>query len=85
MHVVPVREMGMREDSEQSFKHQRERSGQEGPEGWGQSSSWGSQGSLGCGDDCPHGLAEVTRPQDNGGDVQLQFDTAAVDLGVTAT
>lgn len=85
MHVVPVRKLGMGEDSEQSFEHQRERSGQEGPEGWGQSSTCGCQGSLGCWHDCPHGLDEVTRSQDNRGDIQLQFDTAAVDLGVTAT
>lgn len=85
MHVVPVRKLGMGEDEEESFKHQRERSGQEGPEGWGESSPWGSQGSLRCWDDCPYGLAEVTRPQDDRSDIQFQFDTAAVDLGVPAT
>lgn len=85
MCVVPVSTLGVGEDSEQSFQHQRERAGQQGPEDGGQGSAWGGQGPLGGGDDCPHGLAEVTRPQYNRGDIQLQFNAAAVDLGVAAT
>lgn len=85
MCVVPVSTLGVGEDSEQSFQHQRERAGQQGPEDGGQGSAWGSQGPLGGGDDCPHGLAEVTGPQYNRGDIQLQFNAAAVDLGVAAT
>lgn len=85
MCVVPVSTLSVGEDSEQSFQHQRERAGQQGPEGGRQGSAWGSQGPLGGWDNCPHGLAEVTRPQDNRGDIQLQFDTAAVDLGVATT
>lgn len=83
--VVPVSTLSMGEDSKQSFQHQRKRAGQQGSEGGGQGSAWGSQGPLGGWDDCPHGLAEVARPQDDGGDIQLQFDTTAIDLGVATT
>lgn len=79
---VPVSTLSMGEDSEQSFQHQGERAGQQGPEGGGQGSARGSQGPLGGWDNCPHSLAEVTRPQDDGGDIQLQFDAAGIDLGV---
>ena len=81
---VPVSTLSVGEDSEQSFQHQGERAGQQGPEGGGQGSARGSQGPLGGWDDRPHGLAEVARPQDNGSDIQLQFDAAAIDLGVAA-
>lgn len=83
--VVSVRTLSMGEDSEQRFQHQGERASQQGPEGGRQGSAWGSQGSLGGWDDCPHGPAEVARPQDDGGDIQLQFHAAAVNLGVAAT
>lgn len=83
--VVPVSTLSMGEDSKQSFQHQRERAGQQGSEGGGQGSAWGSQGPLGGWDDCPHGLAEVARPQDDGGDIQLKFDAAAIDLGIATT
>lgn len=83
--VVPVSTLSMGEDSEQSFQHQGERAGQQGPEGGGQGSAWRSQGPLGGWDNCPHCLAEVARPQDDGGNIQLQFDAAAIDLGVAAT
>lgn len=69
MCVASVRTLSMREDSEQSFQHQGEGVCQQGPHGRGQGSAWGSQGPLGCWDNCSHGLAEVTRPQDNGGDI----------------
>lgn len=82
--VVPVSTLSMGEDSEQVFQHQGERAGQQGPEGGGQGSARGSQGPLGCWDDCPHGLAEVAGTQDDGGDIQPQFDAAAIDLGVAA-
>lgn len=82
--VVPVSTLSMGEDSEQSFQHQGERSGQQGPEGWGQGSAWGSQSPLGGWDNCPHCFAEVARSQDDRGDVQLQFDAAAIDLGIAA-
>lgn len=84
MCVVPVSTLSVGEDSEQSIQHQGERAGQQGPEGGGQGSAWGSQSPLGGWDDCPHGLAEVARPQDNGGDIQLQLDTAAINLRVAA-
>ncbi|KAF3849631.1 hypothetical protein F7725_019350 [Dissostichus mawsoni] len=72
------------EDSEQGFQHEGERAGQQGPEGGGQGSARGGQCPLGGGDNCPDGLAEVAGPQDDGGDIQAQFDAAAVDLGVAA-
>lgn len=82
--VVPFSTLSMGEDSEQSFQYQGERAGQQRPKGGGQGSARGSQGPLGGWDDCPHGLAEVARPQNDGGDIQLQFDTAAIDLRVAA-
>lgn len=85
MCVVPVSTLSVGEDSEQSFQHQRVRAGQQGSEGGGQGSARGSKGPLGGWDNCPHGLAEVTGPQDNRGHIKLQLDTAAVDLGVAAT
>lgn len=83
LSVVLVGTLSMGEDSEKSFQHQGEGAGQQGPEGGREGSAWGSQGPLGGWDYCPHGLAEVARPQDDGLDVKLQFDTAAVDLGVS--
>lgn len=82
--VVPVSTLSVGEDSEQGLQHQGERAGQQGPEGGGQGSAGGGQCPLGGGDDCPDGLAEVAGPQDDGGDIQAQFDAAAVDLGVAA-
>lgn len=84
LFVVPVSTLSVGEDSEQSFQHQGERAGQQRPEGGGQGPAGGGQGPLGGWDDRPHGLAEVAGPQDDGADVQLQLDAAAVDLGVTA-
>lgn len=82
--VVPVSVLSMGEDSEQGFQHQGEGVGQQGPESGGQGSARGSQGPLRGWDDGLHGLAEVAGPQDDGSDVQLQFDAAAIDLGVAA-
>lgn len=81
---VPVSILSMGEDSEQSFQHQGERAGQQRPEDGRQGSPRGSQGPVRGGDDCPHGFAEVTGAQNDRGNIQLQFDTAAVDLWVAA-
>lgn len=82
--VVPVSTLSVGEDSEQSFQHQREGVGQQGPEDGGQGPARRSQGPLRGWDDCPHGFAEVAWAQDNGGGVQLELDAAAVDLWVPA-
>lgn len=82
--VVPVSTLGVGEDSEQSFQHQGEGVGQQGPEDGGQGPARRRQGPLRGWDDCPHGFAEVARAQDNGGGVQLELDAAAVDLWVPA-
>lgn len=84
MCVVPVSTLSVGEDSEQSFQHQREGVGQQGPEDGGQGPARRSQGPLRGWDDCPHGFAEVAWAQDNGGGVQLELDAAAVDLWVPA-
>lgn len=84
VQVVPVSTLSVGEDSQKSFQHRGEGAAQQGPEGGGQGPARGSQGPLGGRDDRPHRLAEVAGPQDDGRHVQLQFDTAAVDLWVSA-
>lgn len=84
LYVVPVSGLSMGEDSEQSLQHQGQRAVQQRPEDGGQGSTRRSQGPLGGWDNGPHGLAEVAGPQDDRSDVQLEFDAAAVDLGIAA-